>query len=170
MNASVRKFEPLASAPSLKLAMRQVAAPVSVITAGVENELTGATVTTAQSLSVEPEVMQISLNLQSSTYLAITRNNHFCVNLLAAHQRDIADRFSGREGIQGAARYEGGAWSVLRSGTLALDGALANIDCEVEDILVRHSHGLILGRVLEIRLGKKQPALLYRDGDYGAIA
>ncbi|RWB37917.1 MAG: hypothetical protein EOQ44_32270 [Mesorhizobium sp.] len=46
----------------LKFAMRHLAGAVSVVTAGIGDERTGATVTTAHSLSVDPEVMVVSIN------------------------------------------------------------------------------------------------------------
>lgn len=52
----------------LKFAMRHLAGAVSVVTAGIGDERTGATITTAHSLSVEPEVMVVSINLSSSTW------------------------------------------------------------------------------------------------------
>ncbi|ESY10705.1 hypothetical protein X750_32085 [Mesorhizobium sp. LNJC394B00] len=52
--------------------MRHLAGAVSVVTAGIGDERTGATITTAHSLSVEPEVMVVSINLSSSTWAAIT--------------------------------------------------------------------------------------------------
>lgn len=90
----------------LKSAMRHLAGAVSVVTAGIGDERTGATVTTAHSLSVEPEVMVVSINLNSSTWAAIRRHRHFCVNVLRADQIAIADRFAGRDDLKG--------WSVTR--------------------------------------------------------
>ena len=64
---------------------------------------------------------------------------------------------------------EGQSWSKLESGALALDGALANIDCAVEELIERHSHGLFLGRVLSVRLSETPgPQLIYQHGNYGA--
>ena len=63
---------------------------MSVVTAGVGADRTGATVTSAQSLSMEPETMVVSINLASSTWAAIHRYGHFCVNVLGADQRDVA--------------------------------------------------------------------------------
>lgn len=152
----------------LTQAMRLVAGPVSVITAGTGDDRTGATVTSAHSLSIEPEVMAVSISLQSSTFPVIQRYGHFCVNVLAVHQHPIADRFAGRGGLKGTARYEGAAWRPLTTGALALEDALVSIDCLVEDILPRHSHALILGRVQAIALGDAAPPLLYQDGTYGS--
>src|SRR6266567_3614890 len=117
----------------LKFAMRHLAGAVSVVTAGVGDERTGAAVTTAHSLSVEPEVVVVSINLGSSTWAAIDRHRHFCVNVLRADHSAIADRFTGRGGLKGPARYAGARWSGLATSALALDGALAAVDGTVED-------------------------------------
>ncbi|MER9074200.1 flavin reductase family protein [Mesorhizobium sp. M0904] len=152
----------------LKVAMRHLAGAVSVVTAGIGDERTGATVTTAHSLSVEPEVMVVSINLSSSTWAAISRYRHFCVNVLRADQIGIADRFAGRGGLKGSARYDGAGWSSLATGALALDGALAAVDCTVQDTIVRHSHALILGSVRHVVSGEPGPALIYHHGTYGS--
>jgi flavin reductase (DIM6/NTAB) family NADH-FMN oxidoreductase RutF len=154
---------------SLKGAMRQLAGGITVITAGVGDDVTGLTVTTAHSLSVDPPVMIISVNRNSSGYATISRHRHFCVNILGAEHRDVAERFSGFGGIKGRDRYAGRTWSVLATGALALDGALASIDCEVSEIIDRHSHGLILGEVRQVRLAEAaSPQLIYRGGSYGS--
>lgn len=153
----------------LKGAMRQLTGGVSVITAGIGEEATGLTVTTAHSLSMDPPVMVISVNRNSSGYAAITKHRHFCVNILGVSQRDVAERFSGFGGIKGRDRYAGRNWSQLVTGALALEGALAAIDCEVTDVLDRYSHGLFLGEVRQVRLSDSgEPQLVYRGGSYGA--
>ncbi|RRH99719.1 flavin reductase [Mesorhizobium tamadayense] len=153
---------------SLKAAMRHLAGAVSVVTAGVGDGRTGATVTTAHSLSVEPEVMVVSINLNSSTWAAINQHRHFCVNVLRADQMAIAERFAGRGGLKGSARYEGASWSALATGALALEDALAAVDCAVEDTIVRHSHALVLGSVRHVVSGEPGPALIYHHGAYGS--
>ena len=50
-----------------------------------------------------------------------------------------------------------------------LEGAVAAIDCELEEAFERHSHALVLGRVSAITLGGGA-ALLYGDGRYGTFA
>jgi flavin reductase (DIM6/NTAB) family NADH-FMN oxidoreductase RutF len=163
-NAS--SFEPQ---PGLRDAMRHLTGGVSVITAGVDDTRTGLTVTTAYSLSTEPPLMVISVNRNSSSYPVISQHQHFCVNILSSEHRSVAERFSGVGGIKGQARYLGQSWSKLESGALALDGALANIDCAVEELIERHSHGLFLGRVLSVRLSETPgPQLIYQHGNYGA--
>ncbi|TIT82273.1 MAG: hypothetical protein E5W45_02130, partial [Mesorhizobium sp.] len=60
---------------------------------------------------------------------AINQHRHFCVNVLLADQMAIAERFAGRGGLKGSARYEGASWSALATGALALEDSLAAVDC-----------------------------------------
>jgi flavin reductase (DIM6/NTAB) family NADH-FMN oxidoreductase RutF len=161
--------QPAIALPSgtLKQAMRHLVGAVCVVTAGTGDDRTGATVTSAHSLSIEPETMLVSINLSSSSWPVIRRYGHFCVNILAADQQAIADRFAGRGGIKGKDRYDGADWRILETGALALDGALASIDCHVEEVVERHSHALIFGAVRAVVTGGGD-ALVYSHGRYGA--
>jgi flavin reductase (DIM6/NTAB) family NADH-FMN oxidoreductase RutF len=150
----------------VKQAMRSMAGGVCVVTAGIGGERTGATVTSATALSMDPPTMIININLASSTWPIIDRYRHFCVNILSDRQRPVAERFSGFGGIKGVARYEGAAWTQLLSGAPVLEDALANIDCDVDQVLERRSHAIILGRILSVRSGAGQP-LVYNNGRYG---
>lgn len=152
----------------LKLAMRHLVGGVSVVTAGLGNDRTGATVTSAHSLSIDPETMLVSINLASSSWPVIRSYGHFCVNVLGADQQPVADRFAGKGGVKGKDRYEGSEWSSLHTGASALVGALAAIDCEVEHIIERHSHALIFGAVRAVVTGEERQALVYSHGRYGA--
>ncbi|MBH0238930.1 flavin reductase family protein [Methylobrevis albus] len=153
---------------ALKIAMRSLAGGVSVITAGSGDDRTGATVTSATSLSVEPPTMIVNINLASSSWPVIRRHGHFCVNIVRHDQQPIADRFAGRGGLKGVARYEGADWTTLITGAPVLIGALAAIDCEVEEAIERHSHAIILGRVRAIAHGSGDP-LVYANARYGTF-
>lgn len=157
------------SPEALKAVMRRVAGTVSVITAGGEDDRTGATVTSATALSVDPATMIVNINRSSSTWPVISRHRHFCVNILDTAHQEIAERFSGFGGIRGKQRYEGAEWTVLASGAPVLVGALAAVDCEVEEVIERHSHAIIIGRVVGISFVGGAP-LIYGLGRYGSVA
>lgn len=168
MNAAVH--HPLqVGAPTLKDAMRQVAGGVCVFTAGIGDEHTGLTATSAISLWVDPPTMIVCVNRQASTLPIIRLRRHFCVNVLASRHGAVAERFAGRDGIKGAARYAEGSWRPLATGALALEDALAAIDCEAEEFIDRHSHVIVVGavRAIEVRSGKP---LIYGQGLYGTLA
>lgn len=157
-----------ATADELKAAMRQLAAGISVLTTGTGDARTGATVTSATALSVEPPTIIVNINLTASIWPTINAERRFCLNILSGEQQAVTDRFAGRNGEKGAARYEGAEWYVLESGALALKGALASIDCEVEEIIERHTHAIIIGRALRIVSGEGEP-LVYHHGRYHTL-
>ena len=117
-------------------------------------------------VSAEPPTVMFGLNLSSSSFPVLARHRSFGVNFLNATQKQIADRFAGRGGEKGPARYAGANWSEGATGAPLLEGALAALDCEVEELIERHSHAIVIGRVREVRLGGDDAALVYWRGDY----
>ena len=161
---------PALDAATFKDAMRHLVGGVSVITAGTGEARTGLTVTTAHSLSVEPPTMLVCVNRVASAWPVIRREGHFCVNILDVRHQDIADRFTGRGGAKGAERYEGARWRQFATGAFGLEDALAVIDCVVEEIIERHSHGIIIGAVQAIHIGAGGEALVYGHGRYRTLS
>ncbi|SFB86848.1 NADH-FMN oxidoreductase RutF, flavin reductase (DIM6/NTAB) family [Bosea sp. CRIB-10] len=155
-----------AQIPSFRAALRHLAGGVSVITTGQGADRTGLTVTSLSSLSAEPPTVMFGLNLSSSSFPVLARHRSFGVNFLNATQKQIADRFAGRAGEKGEARYAGASWTTGVTGAPLLEGALAALDCEVEELIERHSHAIVIGRVREVRLGGDDAALVYWRGDY----
>ncbi|KRE06934.1 monooxygenase [Bosea sp. Root381] len=151
---------------SFRHAFRHLAGGVSVITTGHGDERTGLTATSVASLSAEPPTVMFGLNLSSSSFPILERSRGFGVNFLNATQKPVADRFAGRKGEKGAARYADAEWISGMTGAPLLIGALAALDCEVEEIIERHSHAIVIGRVRDIRLGVNDAALVYWRGDY----
>jgi flavin reductase (DIM6/NTAB) family NADH-FMN oxidoreductase RutF len=92
---------------TFKQAMRHLIGGVSVITAGSGGVRTGLTATSTISLSLDPPTMVVCINRDASAWPVIQRERHYCVNILDSRHQDLADRFAGRSGINGAARYEG---------------------------------------------------------------
>ncbi|MDH4442085.1 MAG: flavin reductase family protein [Rhizobium sp.] len=156
---------PDADGQALKAALRQLAGGVSIVTTGEGAERTGATVTSATALSVQPPRMLVSLNRSSSTWPILRTTGTFGVNVVGVGHRYLADQFAGVGGLKGNERYNGASWSSLVSGAPLLDDAVASIDCELEEAIERHSHVLIIGRVVGIRQGAGL-SMAYLDGRY----
>jgi flavin reductase (DIM6/NTAB) family NADH-FMN oxidoreductase RutF len=171
MNSVVRHIAIAREVPSTDFrgAMRQLTGGVSVITAGRGKDISGMTVTSVSSLSVEPATLIVSINREASSWPLVKRHGFFGVNILTSDQIDIAERFTGKGGLKGAARFAGAEWMTRASGVPLLVGALAAIDCEVEDIIERHSHAIVIGRVQDLQLSTRTAALAYWQGQYVAI-
>ena len=171
MNSAVRNIRIArdVSSGDFRSAMRHLAGGVSVITAGRGNDITGMTVTSVSSLSVDPPTLLVSINRGSSSWPLLKRHGAFSVNILTADQLDIAERFTGKDGLKGADRFAGAEWMTRASGVPLLVGALAAVDCEVEEIVERHSHAIVIGRVLDMQISTRTAALAYWQGQYVAI-
>jgi flavin reductase (DIM6/NTAB) family NADH-FMN oxidoreductase RutF len=171
MNLVVRSvsIDPEASSGDFRSAMRQLTGGVSVITAGRGRDISGMTVTSVSSLSVDPQALIVSINREASSWPLVRRYGFFGVNILTSDQIDIAERFTGRGGLKGADRFAGAHWMTRASGVPLLIDALAAIDCEVEDVVERHSHAIVIGRVLDVAVSARTAALAYWQGRYVAI-
>jgi flavin reductase (DIM6/NTAB) family NADH-FMN oxidoreductase RutF len=171
MNSVVRNIsiDRAVSPDHFRGAMRHLAGGVSVITVGRGKDISGMTVTSVSSLSVEPPTLIVSINRESSSWPLLKRHGFFGVNILTADQIDVAERFTGKGGLKGADRFAGAQWTTRVSGVPLLVGALSAIDCEAEDIIERHSHALVVGRVLDIQASQRTAALAYWQGRYVAI-
>src|ERR1700736_1708282 len=113
-------------------AMRQLTGGVSVLTAGRGKEISGMTVTSVSSPSIEPATLIVSINREASSWPLVKRHGVFGVNILTSDQLDVAERFTGKGGLKGAARFAGAEWITLASGVPLLVDALAAVDCEGE--------------------------------------
>lgn len=154
---------------AFKAVMRNVAGAVSIITASHGGERAGLTATSLTALSAEPPTVIVCINRGASAWPKIEAAGHFAINVLAARHQSVADRFAGRGGFKGEARFADGDWAPLVTGAPTLAGALAVLDCETDEAIERHSHTILIGRIKAIRQAKDEGALLYWRGVYGKL-
>jgi flavin reductase (DIM6/NTAB) family NADH-FMN oxidoreductase RutF len=145
--------------------MHRVAGGVSIITAGRDDDITGMTVTSLTSLSANPPRLLVSINRQAPSFALIERYRLFGVNILNADQQQLADRFTNAR-LKGKQRFEGTTWSPGSSGVPLLRKSLAAVECQVEEIIERHSHGIIVGRLLSMELSHRLSGLVYWNSQY----
>jgi flavin reductase (DIM6/NTAB) family NADH-FMN oxidoreductase RutF len=157
------------AAADFRGAMRHLVGGVSVITVGQGQDISGMTVSSVSSLSTDPPSLIVSINRTSSSWPLLLRDRIFGVNILTADQLDIAERFTGKNGAKGRDRFEGAVWTTAKTGVPLLVDALVAADCEVEEIIERHSHGIVIGRVRDLIVSTRTAALAYWQGQYVSI-
>ena len=145
--------------------MRRLAGGVSIITAGHDEDINGMTVTSPTSLSASPPRVLVSVNRQASSFALIERYGVFGINILGSDQQELASRFSNGR-LKGPQRFEGVPWSAGTSGVPLLGNSLATIECRVEEIIERYSHGIIVGSLLSFELSSQLSGLVYWNGQY----
>jgi len=177
LSSTVHRLQPRALRPTVadadektfREAMRQLASGVCVVTLCAGERRTGLTATSVSSLSAEPPTLLVCVNRASSSYAALAFSGVFAVNVLAADQREIAERFAAGSCLKAAERYQGGSWRALPSGVSCLADSIAVFDCEVDERIERHSHAIVIGRVRRVLLGAASGALIYWRGAYDQL-
>lgn len=168
-------MEPLRSAlspelaASFRLAMRQLASGVCLVTHGQGEARVGLTATSVSSLSVDPPTLIVCVKRAASLYTRLKRGDAFGVSVLGAQHTEYADRFAARTGLKGAERFHEGDWIETPARVLVLADALATFACETEEIIERHTHAIIVGRVTSATPRPNEGALLYWRGGYECI-
>lgn len=157
------------TADSYRALMRHQAGAVTVVATEHAGMRAGLTATAFSSLSDQPPTILVCVQRTAGAHDAILAARVFSVNILAADQQVVAERFSGAGGVRGAARFDGAAWSILASGAPILDGALASLDCRLAEHHRFSTHSIFIGSVIDGRTRGEAAPLLYFRGDYWNI-
>lgn len=142
-------------------AMRNVAAPVSVVTTWHDDRPHGSTVSAFASLSMSPPMLLLSLDVTSSLLAHVGLGSRLGVNVLAAHQDQIALRFAQHR----PDKFDGVAWR-LREGAPALDDHHAWVALTVAQLVEAGDHVVVLGEVAAAEAGERAP-LTYWQRTFG---
>lgn len=152
---------PMPSPDDFRAAMRGFMGHVSLVTVGE----TGLVVTSATSLSAEPPMILFCINRNSSTWPVLQSEGRFGWSVLGKAHQPVAERFSGRTGVKGAARYAGADWQDI-AGVRLLVGAPLAFACEVTDMIDKGTHSIVIGQVLDMTTTAGAGALAYHQGAY----
>jgi len=150
-------------------AMRALVGNCSVLTVGEGEDSTGLVVTSAISLSAEPPLLLACVNRSSSSWPMFGRYGRFGWSSLGAGHQGVAERFSGFGGVKGPDRYQGAEWVTAVTGARLLADAPAAFDCEVEEMIDRATHSIVIGRVRALITTPDQGALIYWNGSFRAL-
>lgn len=152
---------------TLRNALGTFATGVTVITAiGADGQPLGLTVSSFNSVSLEPPLIVWSLSANSPRLADFVAASHFAVNILAADQRALSDRFASRE----ADRFAGLPLCSGLGGVPLLPGCLAWFECANE---IRHEGGdhlIFIGRVERVTVGEAKPPLVFQGSRYRELA
>src|SRR5215207_3129519 len=159
-----------AGADALRSAMSHFPTGVTVVTSGREERVEGMTANAVISVSLDPLLFLVSVHKDARINPRIKEEGYFAISLLADDQEGLSRLFASPERSSGlpALHSLGGGYG--STGAPLAAGALAAIECELEDIYYGGDHDLFLGRVVEVRLGdtRKGP-LLFHEGAYPSL-
>lgn len=158
--------EAAASARRFRDVLGRFATGVTVVTALGDEGPVGLTCQSFMSVSLEPPLVVFSPARASRSWPLIQASGSYCVNLLAAHQSDLADRMATR----GVDKFADVAWRPSPvTGSPVLEGALGYVDCRIHAVHDAGDHRLVVGRVVDLGTSEVHDALTFYRGRYGSL-
>jgi flavin reductase (DIM6/NTAB) family NADH-FMN oxidoreductase RutF len=155
---------------AFRTALRNLVGQVSVITLiGADGAAAGLTLTSASALTTTPPLMIACVNRTASAHGSLRLGAVIGWQVLGAHQQQVAERFSGKDGAQGAARFAGADWHE-ELGAHLLEGAAMACAAQIESLSDHASHTVVVARILSLRARTDTGTLAYRDGAYLPLA
>ncbi|MBO0744401.1 MAG: flavin reductase family protein [Candidatus Dormibacteraeota bacterium] len=146
------------SPDELREALSRHAAAVSVVASADGGVYRGLTATSLVTVSLDPPTLLVSLDALTSTAETVGSSGGYSVSLLAREQEFLAERFAGTA-PPAPPRWDGIPHTLTSGGRPVLRGALAWLDCAVEERYEVADHLLFVGRVLEVASGSGNPLI-----------
>ncbi|MEU6292260.1 flavin reductase family protein [Streptomyces sp. NPDC046988] len=149
-----------ADAATFRSVLGQVPTAVSVVTATTPEGPVGVTVGSFTSVSLDPPLVVFYAGLHSASAAALVAAGTFCVNVLSQDQDQVCGAFAGRTGD----RFSSCTWQPAPNGAPRLDGAVAWIQCDVEESFPAGDHLAVVGRVRHLTAAREQrmPLVFHR--------
>lgn len=151
------------SADDFRAAMGQFVTGVTIVTAvDDQGHHVGLTANSFNSVSLSPPLVLWSLSKHSSSMPGLLSAKAWAVNILAADQRHLAERFA-RKGVD---RFDGVAWRTGLSGAPLIDGAVASFECTPRNHHDEGDHIIFVGQVTHCARRIGAVPLAYHGGRF----
>ncbi|MBZ0133642.1 MAG: flavin reductase family protein [Rhodocyclaceae bacterium] len=151
---------------TLRDALGAFATGVTVVTAlDPDGRAIGLTVNSFNAVSLDPPLILWSLSLASPNLVAFRQASHFAVNVLAADQQAVSERFAQRN----SDKFTGIEWREGLGGTPLLAGCCAVLECRNEIQHAGGDHLIFIGRIEGCSREDRAP-LVFHGGHYRVLS
>jgi flavin reductase (DIM6/NTAB) family NADH-FMN oxidoreductase RutF len=124
----------------------------------------GMTASSFTSVSLNPPLILICVNLGAKFLEACNSVEHFGLNILGEGQRALSERFAG----SGYDRFEGVTWTPGETGAPLFPGVLAAMECARFGTFTAGDHEIVIGKVLHANWREGEP-LIHYGSQYRAL-
>jgi flavin reductase (DIM6/NTAB) family NADH-FMN oxidoreductase RutF len=151
------------SRQDFRAALGLFATGVTIITArAADGTPVGLTANSFNSVSMTPPLVLWSLGLQAGSLPVFRTVSHYAIHILAAEQRELAERFAAR----GVDRFAGLTWREGSGGAPLLDGAAAVLECRHRNGHEEGDHIIFVGEVEHCRYRAGASPLIFHGGRF----
>jgi flavin reductase (DIM6/NTAB) family NADH-FMN oxidoreductase RutF len=148
---------------SFRDALGQFATGVTVVTSvGLDGSPIGLTISSFNSVSLDPPLILWSLSLNSPNLEAFRKARYYAINVLSAEQTDVSYRFASR--VEN--RFAGISQRTGLGGAPLIEGCSAWFECEAEAQYPGGDHLILVGRVVRFAQGTSESPLIFHNARY----
>ena len=155
------------SGDEFRSGMSRWATGVTIVTSRVGERVYGMTVSDFSGVSLSPPLVLICADKSSNTHSVIAQAGFFAVNLLAAGQEALSNRFASKQ--QEDRRFEGLEVATSVTGAPLIAGAVASWDCRLVATHEAGDHAIYVGQVESLVTRDLEP-LVFHAGVYRGLA
>jgi flavin reductase (DIM6/NTAB) family NADH-FMN oxidoreductase RutF/DNA-binding MarR family transcriptional regulator len=136
---------------------------VTIVTArNDQGEPVGLTASSFNSVSLDPPLVLWSLGKAAGSMAVFTNGRHYAINVLAADQQALAERFATR----GVDRWAGVGFTDGAGGAPLLDGCVATFECFNRSQYTEGDHVIFVGEVERCARRPDASPLLFHGGRF----
>jgi flavin reductase (DIM6/NTAB) family NADH-FMN oxidoreductase RutF len=151
------------SSQEFRASLGMFATGVTIVTARTPaGVLVGLTANSFNSVSLNPPLVLWSLAQAASSMAAFSTGSHYAINILAADQKALAERFASRR----EDRWSDVAFTEGACGAPLLDGAVATFECFNRSRYEEGDHVIFVGEVERCSHRDGASPLLYHGGKF----
>lgn len=138
---------------------------VCIVTADVDGELLGMTVSSFNTLSLDPPLVLFSIDRQSASLPRWRSAGALAINVLSAGQTDLSNRFASSKGP----KWQGVTFRPSPLGAPVLPGVAAMMECVPHDETDGGDHVLFIVRVNSFINHPDRTPLVFCNGGYNRL-
>lgn len=154
---------PTFSSLEFRAALGMFATGVTIVTArGPDGAPVGLTANSFNSVSLTPPLVLWSLSRRAGSMAAFSAGSHYAINILAADQHALAERFASKT----VDRFAGVAWHEGTAGAPLIDGAVAVFECFNRSRYDEGDHVIFVGEVERCTHRHGAQPLIFHGGRY----
>ena len=163
MKPSRRALAPSFSTADFRAALGMFATGVTIVTArDADGAPVGLTANSFNSVSLTPPLVLWSLARSAGSMPAFERGSHYTINILAADQHALAERFASKA----LDRFKGLAFREGAGGAPILEGAAAVFECFNRSRYEEGDHVIFVGEVERCEQRAGAQPLIFHGGRY----
>jgi 3-hydroxy-9,10-secoandrosta-1,3,5(10)-triene-9,17-dione monooxygenase reductase component len=147
------------SSAAMRETLSRFATGVTIVTAATEFGPAGFTCQSFSALSLEPPLVLLCPAKTSTSWRKIAGAKRFSVSVLGKDHEDLCRDFA----VSGGNKFAERSWEVSeRTEAPIISGAVAVIDCQIEEEHDTGDHTVVIARVLGLSHGETEPLLFFR--------